>query len=277
MTVLLSLLSAIGAGTSDFLGGLASRSTRALLVTMFSHLGGVVVALVLTQFVAADPVTADFIWGAVAGVAGAAGLMSIYAGYARARVAIAAPLAGVGAASLPVVFSSVFGDDSLSTLAVAGIVLGLVAIALTSMSQSPGQGTVAESLMFGIGGAIGLGMLLLGLSQAGENSGMWPLVAARAAGFVALALVVVATRHRVTINRSSVAPILGIAVLGTLANMLFIFATRQGSTSVAAVVTSLFPAVTVGWAFIVLRERLGRVQLVGVALAVVAVGFIVAG
>ena len=71
--------------------------------------------------------------------------------------------------------------------------------------------------------------------------------------------------------------IIAIAVLITAGNTLFLAATRVGSTSVAAVLTSLFPAVTVFWAWMVFREPLRAIQLVGLAVAVVAVSLIAAG
>ena len=55
--------------------------------------------------------------------------------------------------------------------------------------------------------------------------------------------------------------IFGIAVLITAGNTLFLAATRVGSTSVAAVLTSLFPAVTVFWAWMVFREPLRAIQV----------------
>ena len=146
MTVLLALMSAISAGTSDFLGGLASRRAPALAITTASHLVGCGLAALLAVSIASDPVVSDFAWGAVGGVAGAAGLLSIYAGYARARVGIAAPLAGVGTAALPALVDAFTGDDSLSTVTIVGVFLGLIAIGLTSMGRSESSGTVAASL-----------------------------------------------------------------------------------------------------------------------------------
>ena len=68
-----------------------------------------------------------------------------------------------------------------------------------------------------------------------------------------------------------------LGLLGIAGNALFIAATRVGSTTVAAVVTSMFPAFTVLWAWKIFGERLRPVQLVGVALALVAVSLIALG
>jgi len=284
LTVFLSLMAALSAGTSDFLGGLAARRVAAARVTMLGHVVGIAVGAVLLAVIDGTLVGSDLAWGAAGGIAGAAGLVSIYAGYARARVAIAAPLAGVGTAAIPVVVGALRGDD-LSAAASVGIAVGLVAIGLTSLARGESQGTVAASLLYGLGGAVGLGLLLLLLAESSDDGGMWPLVAARVGGSVALLLVVV-----VFVRDAAPAPtdgqrvparawplILGVGLLGTSANGMFIVASREGSTAVAAVLVSLFPAVTVLWAWIVFGERLRAVQLTGLGLALVAIALIAAG
>ena len=93
MTVLLGLLAALSVGTSDFLGGLASRRADPVVVTASSSLAGSVMALAAALVVVGELTVADMAWGALGGVALAVGLVALYAGYARARVNIAAPVA----------------------------------------------------------------------------------------------------------------------------------------------------------------------------------------
>lgn len=61
-------------------------------------------------------------------------------------------------------------------------------------------------------------------------------------------------------------------ILGGVGNLAFFQAlVTGGSASVVAPVTALFPMVTVLLALIVLHERIGRTQWVGLALALVAI------
>ena len=66
-------------------------------------------------------------------------------------------------------------------------------------------------------------------------------------------------------------------VLGTIATLLFLLATQTGLLTVAAVVTSLYPALTVLLAALVLHERIGRTQGVGLGLALACVALVAAG
>ena len=203
--------------------------------------------------------------------------MALYAGYANARVNIAAPVAGVGAAALPVLVESQVGDEALSPTATAGVLLGLVAIGLVSIARNEQRGTVGSSVLYGLGGAAGIGLLFVCLANTAEDSGLWPIVAARGSGFVVLAAIIAARGLPLAASRDVWSHVVGIAALVTVGNTMFLTATRLGSTSVAAVLNSLFPAVTVFWAWLVFRERLRGVQMLGLGVALVAVALIASG
>lgn len=277
MTVLLGLLAALSVGTSDFLGGLASRRANPVVVTAASTLAGFLLAFVAALIAVGELTVADMAWGALGGIALALGLVALYAGYARTRVSIAAPVAGVGAASLPVIVESLFGDDALSSAATAGVLLGLVAIGLVSIARSEQRGTVGSSVLYGLGGAAGIGLLFVCLANSSEDSGLWPIVAARGSGLVVLVPIMGAKRLTPSMPRGTWLLAIAIAALVTAGNTMFLTATRVGSTSVAAVLNSLFPAATVFWAWVVFRERLRKVQLLGLGIALVAVALIAAG
>ncbi|MGI9622290.1 MAG: EamA family transporter [Acidimicrobiales bacterium] len=273
MTVALSLLSAFFAGTSDFIGGLGSRKAPALSVTTLSHAVGFVVAVVIGFAAGGDPTSSDLGWGALAGIGGAVGLLSLYQGFAKSRVSIVAPVAGVGAAAIPVLWDRLNGA-SLASGSVVGIGLGLVAIALISMERSESRGSLRRGLLFGAGGAAGLGTMFVFFGQTGEDSGIWPLVPARATGFVLLATVMLVTGVSARTARPARLEVIGAGVAGTIANGLFIAATQVGSLATAAVITSMFPAATVLWARVVFKENLRRVQILGLVMALVAVALI---
>ena len=66
-------------------------------------------------------------------------------------------------------------------------------------------------------------------------------------------------------------------LLAAVAGASFLLATHHGLLTVSAVLVSLYPAFTVLLAALVLRERIHRVQAVGLALCGVAVVLVAAG
>jgi drug/metabolite transporter (DMT)-like permease len=56
--------------------------------------------------------------------------------------------------------------------------------------------------------------------------------------------------------------------------LLFLLAARATSLAVAAVLSSMYPAATVGLSVLLLHERLNRRQIAGVVLCVAAVALI---
>jgi drug/metabolite transporter (DMT)-like permease len=118
---------------------------------------------------------------------------------------------------------------------------------------------------------LGFGFYYVFLARAGDASGLWPLVVSRFAS--ALLIVPVAVRRGAV--RTLRGPILGLVagagVCDAGANMAFLLAARSGLLSLAGVLTSLYPAVTVLLAVGLLGEATSPVQRVGLVLAATSV------
>ncbi|MFI0369442.1 EamA family transporter [Actinomadura sp. 1N219] len=137
-------------------------------------------------------------------------------------------------------------------------------------------------LMAGLSGAC-FGIFFVLLKAAGDGTGLWPIVGARVGTLtvVVVALLVVAVRGSGLGPRVSGRTLIGLALLsGTLdagANALYFLAAHKGMLSLAAVLTSLYPAITVLLARIAYSERLRVVQRVGMAVAVAGVALVTVG
>ncbi len=131
--------------------------------------------------------------------------------------------------------------------------------------------------MDGVLAGLGFGALFAALAQIPEEAGFLPLAANQLVAGAAVVAVAVALRQD-WVPRSRWA--LGGAIsgaLGALATGLFQVATHHGYLSVAAVITSLYPAFTVLLAALVLREKVHGAQAAGLALCAAAVVLVAAG
>lgn len=276
VAIFFALFAAGFSGAGDFLGGLASRYGRVLPVVAASHVAGFLTAIVVSLLIPAEPIAADFVWGAMAGIAGAMAVLALYTGFTRSQVAVVSPVAAVGAAVTGVVFAILTGERP-TALQIAGVLLGILAIYLISRSPVDRNDTTVVGLGFGALAGLGFGGMLVFLSLVSDDSGIWPLVPARAIGFVVLFLIAWWSREVLLPHRSSVAPLIGAGALTILGNGSFILAIQRGPLAIVAVLASMFPATTVLLARIFFRERLSRTRLTGLAGALIAVGLIAAG
>ncbi len=277
MAVFLALAAAAVVGSGDFFGGMASRHGRVLAVSLWVHVGGVAAMVALGPLVDGDPTAADLWWGAGAGLAGAVGVTSLYLGFARSRMGIVAPVSAVVAAALPVVFGVASGERP-SSVATAGLAVGLVAIALVSRpGAADARGSVAAGVVRGTAAGIAFGALFILFAETGDGSGIWPVLPARLAGASLVLAAVLATRSERLPRRQSWSAIALASVLTVGGNGLFVLASQEGLLAVVSVLTSMYPAATVAWARVVYRERLTGIQLAGVALALGAIALIAGG
>ncbi|TDD34465.1 hypothetical protein E1287_16345 [Actinomadura sp. KC06] len=137
-------------------------------------------------------------------------------------------------------------------------------------------------VMAGLSGAC-FGVFFVLLKAAGDGTGLWPLVGARVGtlSVVMVAVLIMAVRGSGLGPKVSGRKLIGLALLsGTLdagANVLYFLAAHKGMLSLAAVLTSLYPAITVLLARITFSERLRGVQRVGMAVAVAGVALVTVG
>ncbi len=129
--------------------------------------------------------------------------------------------------------------------------------------------SVAAGLIDGILAGIGFGLLFAALGQVPEDAGFWPVVGTQVVSVLAVAVAAVLLGGDPVPRQAAAWWGLAAGVLATLAVLGFLLARQQGLLSVAAVLTSLYPAFTVLLATLLLGERLHRGQSVGLALCAV--------
>ena len=187
-----------------------------------------------------------------------------------------APVSAVGAAILPVAVGVTAGErpELLVWLGIAAAVPGIWLV-----SREPGgDGSLAAGLVDGVLAGLGFGLLFAAIGQVPEGAGYWPLALAQVSALVAvvIAATVLNASWRPT-ARSEVTGGLLAGALASAAALGFLLATQSGLLTVAAVLTSLYPAVTIVLAATVLREHIHRGQALGLAFCGLCVALVAAG
>lgn len=270
VSVVLALLASITWGAADFLGGMMGRRIATTLVVLWSQAVGMILGVVAALVFPADQVhLSDLLWGAVAGAAGTAGLYFLYEALARGRMAVASPAAALVGAVLPMGIGFALGERPLPVQWI-GILLALPAIWLVAQ-----VGNIAgyNGLLYGLIAGAGFGSFFAAITRTGEGSGFWPLVAARTIQVTMMLLF--ARKQRLGLPPPGTRlPIAAVGAGDMLANVFVLLAARSGLLTLTAVLTSLYPAITVLLAVWILSEPIGRRQKVGLAMALVAVALI---
>lgn len=282
LAILLALGSAVAYGASDFLAGWLSRRSDYARVGLLSQLAAAAGSILVSAAVGGRPSGASLWWGALSGLGGGLGTLALYRGLGRGKMNVVAPLSGVLAAGLPALLGLALGERP-AVAAMVGLVLALPAVWLTARPEETGASATGSSsgIMDGVLAGLGFAVLFIGLQRAGHGEGLWPTASSQlVAALPMLAL------HARALRRSPADPpedrwlLVGPLIAGVLvsvAAICFFLATQRGLLTVVAVLTSLYPAVTVALARWVLAERIGRWQGVGLALAAVSVALISGG
>ncbi|SNS58594.1 Uncharacterized membrane protein [Geodermatophilus saharensis] len=273
MALVLALASAVVYGMADFCGGIASRRAAAATVVAISQAAGLVVVALLLPWLGGEPVRADLVWGAVAGIAGGAGLLLFYRALATGVMSVVAPVTAVSAAALPVLAGLALGER-LGAAAAVGIVLALAAVVL--VSAEGGLSSLRAARLGSTGPALaagaGFGLFFVLLERTGDDAGLTPLAAARVVSVLLVGALALATVRSLRVP-GRVLPVVLLAGVGDMAaNALFLLATQAGGQlAITGVLASLYPASTVVLAQVLLRERLAGAQRAGLAVATAAV------
>ncbi len=266
---LIALVAAICWGTGDFSGGLASRRSDPFSAVLLSYCVGLVMMVTLALARGEKLTTpADLGWGALSGLSGMVGVALLFRGFTQGRMGIVSPVSAVLSSALPVIFAALT-KGLPREIQLAGFALGLVGIWLLARPERiVGR---PKGLGMAILAGVGFGGFFIGLGQVGKEAVFWPLAAGRAASILAMLAFALVSRRRVKPQRSAVGFYFLTGVLDVSGNLFFLLATQLGRLDVTAVLGSFYPAVTAIAAWWAIKERLTRLQLLGIGAAVMAI------
>lgn len=290
MAVLWGLASALSFGTGDFLGREASRREGTLKSLLYLYLIGSILMAALTLSTETIPWQDLFsttgVLMVLVGLTVTIGNYFLYHGLVRGPLLVTAPI-GSSFAAVTVVFSLLSGERP-TAINFAGIVVTLVGVVFASLATSEAAedaqpGTVRQPFSWvspGIAFALGASFLL--------GVGFWafrfvtPVLGSQTTVLVqrvtALVFSVIYLRARNVSTRldslSSLKWMLPMGAFDAAGYWFYNIGLLSGLTSIVSVITGLFAIITMLWGFVISRERISRIQWMGVAVTLAGVALV---
>jgi drug/metabolite transporter (DMT)-like permease len=271
-------------GGADFAARFASRRVGAYRTLFFMQFFGFIALSVYLKFRGGSfdgiaPGWHPWALAALAGVINMVASLSLYYSFQIGVMSIVAPVSSAYPALT--VTLAIASGERITPLRGAGLAVTLIGVILAATTFTPSTGDSAKEsahLARGVGWAIlaalGFGVLFWFLGfyvvpAVGPAISVWVI---RLTCFSVLAVAAVPTRQSLKLPSGSVWWLL--AAIGFLDTAAFVAnnaGLHTGQVSVVSVLASLYGAVTVLLAWIVLREKLERSQWLGILLIFVGI------
>jgi drug/metabolite transporter (DMT)-like permease len=278
MGILLGVLTALTWGGSDFLARFGTERMGTLRTLLYMQLIGLILLTIALPFLGGWGHLADgsgwqpWAWGVLAGCVNVFSTLGLYRSFEIGKMAVVAPLS----ASYPAltVALSLLSGERLTAMRTAGIVCTMLGVLLVAGGEKPPDANDAEAMRrsgkgigWALASALGFGVLfwLLGHSvipRVGAPQTVWMI---RLTCTVIAAAVILIARQPIALPRNTRLLSLGMGAGDTSAFVLSNRAMQIEQVAVVSVLGSLYGAVTVALASIVLREHVSRPQWLGIA------------
>jgi drug/metabolite transporter (DMT)-like permease len=270
----LALCASLVWGVGDFVTGLLARRHAVATIAFLTHASGLVALAATAAVTGVDGRSVSL--GAVAGGFGAITFFTFLKAMSLGTMSIVSPLLSCG--SVLAFGLAVAAGERPSAIAVAGAVVALTGAVLASLEERASAGPRRTALGFAFASAVGLGGYLYLLGRGSSDGGTVSAVfGARLTSTAVLLGFALWLHTSFRIGRSSFFAV-SLTGLGTVgAFVLYGYAADLGLISIASVLASLYPVVTVSLAHAFVGERLGTAQLAGVPLVLLGVVLVTAG
>jgi drug/metabolite transporter (DMT)-like permease len=275
LAALFALASSASWGTGDFLGGVQSRRMAPLAVMAVSQPVGLALLGIAVAARGTGPPGPDVAWACLAAVFGTVGLAAFYRGMSSGSISVVAPIAGA-AAVVPVAYGLLIGDRT-SHVQQVGFAVVIAGVVFTSLERQPDAGRWAAGAGFGVVATLAFGVYFILLHAGAGDDFLWPAFLFRVVSTSLVWLAVLSSGTGLGAAPAVLPTLVAIGIFDTGGNTLFAAASTHGEVSVTSVLASLYPVVTVLLARHRLRERIHRVQELGVVLTVAGIVMVSTG
>ncbi|MGO9146453.1 MAG: EamA family transporter [Desulfomonilia bacterium] len=271
--VIFAIMSASAWGTGDFSGGIATRSRSQFQVLFLVSIYGIIILAALGLLTGESlPSSRDVSWALIAGLTGSFGIAALYKGLSLGNAVAVAPTAAVIGAGLPMVFNCLSMGPP-GSVQVLSFIFAIFGIWIVSRQPDGHRHASSQELVLSIIAGIGFGGFFIMIAQVNKGLVFFPLVLSKAAAIILAATILSLRRERFpSPGGNPMAAIAGLFDAG--GNVFFMLAKQFTRLDVAAVLASMYPAVTVILAWWILKEKVSSSQWWGVSLCVIAITLI---
>jgi drug/metabolite transporter (DMT)-like permease len=263
------LTSALVWGGADFSGGVAARKHHPFQVLVLSAFSGILIlGLCALLWQESLPNLRSFFWAILAGISGAVGISSLYKALAIGNAAVVSSTCAVISATMPVI-AGILLEGVPSTTRMLGF--GLALIGIWMVSESNGEESVALDKGFKLSVLAGLcfGGFYILIGQVEPGLVFTPLIAARIVTFLAAVGLVKASQLTLPDLKTNPVALLA-GVMDASGNVFYLLAKQFTRLDVAAVLSSLYPVITVLLASLILKQLVSGKQWMGLAICLLA-------
>jgi uncharacterized membrane protein len=211
-------------------------------------------------------------WVLAGGISGGASLAIFYRALSSGRMGVTAPVAAVLSAAIPTFFS-MFTEGTPGRVPILGFVFAATGLWLITRSE---DGSTPDGIGLAVFAGIGFAGFYMCVRQAGDASALWIASLTRAGALLITGLIVLLHGKFRDITPAGVRWAFITGCIDSLGTILFVRASQTGRLDEAVVISSLYPAITVLLARLVLKEHLTRWRFVGLLAALAAVPMIAA-
>jgi drug/metabolite transporter (DMT)-like permease len=274
----LALIACLSWGISGFLAGKKSRVMPVLTLLLFSSMASVGMFLIGVGVRGVQlPRDPSLLYAVLGGAVGCGGLYCFYRGLAVGAISIVVPISAL-CVMLPVLTGLALGEV-LRPLRGLGMVVAVAGGVMVSLEKNTAANKkrIAAGILPALGAALGFGAFFVVMDLAAAADPLWAAMVSRSSFFLFLLPAVVLKRPCLKIKIIHLPTVFTIGILDGTAALAYTTATTKGLLSLVSVISSLYPAVSVILAALILKERLRGRQFFGVVLAVVGVVLISAG
>jgi drug/metabolite transporter (DMT)-like permease len=278
MGILLGVLTALTWGGSDFLARFGTHRMGTLRTMLYMQFIGLILLTICLPWLGGWGHLADgsgwqpWAWGILAGSVNAVSTLSLYRSFEIGKMAVVAPLS----ASYPVlsVSLSLLSGERLTSARATGIVCAMIGVLLVAAGEKAPDENDAEAVRrsgkgigWALASAVGFGLLfwLLGtrvIARVGAPQTVWMI---RLTCTAVVTAIIFLARQPIGLPRNTRWISLGMGAGDTSAFVLGNRAMLIEQVAVVTVLSSLYGAVTVALAALVLREHVSRWQWAGIA------------